>query len=134
MFHRLFPFYAGDLQIERSDFFQHSFCFLFFRKPSPCGREYSFPVIGFDFPVSFRLEIIDGFLSFDQQGECRCLYPPDREDVFTCPVFQGVGPRGIHAQQPVADRPSRSCRIKRIEIFRIKQFAESFPDSFLGQR
>ena len=104
----LFPLFGDDIghgKGEALDFLQEILSLLLALEPPLGYREGGVAVDGFQLPVRLGNKVLYLELPVDNQGQRRGLYPTDGEYLPVLPVFEGIKPGGIHAQQPVADGP-----------------------------
>ena len=77
-------------------------------------------VEGFKLPVWLRFEIVDFILAVDDEGKSRGLHPSDREDFtisgISTAILEAIEPRGIHSEQPVANRTAESGFVESLEL------------------
>ena len=97
------------------------------------GREDCIPVDRLQFPILLGYEMFDFLLSFHNQGQGRCLYPPDGKYLFVLSVFQGIESGGIHAQSPVADGPAQPGFVERLELRLVFQVCKTVADGLFRQ-
>ena len=64
------------------------------------GTEDDVTIGGFQLPIGFRFELLDGLLALYNEGEGRGLYPTDGEGLLALPlpVAQGVESGSIHTK------------------------------------
>ena len=111
-------------------FFFGSYFFIAFPDES---RKSRIPIIRFQFPVLFRLEVSNFQLTIDNQCQCRGLYTTDGKYLFILTVFNCVKTGRIHPQQPVPHCTGKSGFVQRLEIRLVFQLGKSFTNGFFGQ-
>ena len=73
-------------------------------------------------------------LPLDHQGKRRGLHTAYRKHSASQAVLDGVQPRGVQAEYPVADGAAQSGSIQRFQVFMLTEMGESILYRVVGQR
>ena len=85
-------------------------------------------------PVGLRLEVVNLFLSIDDERKGRGLYTSYGKHLTVLPVLQRIESSTVHAQQPVSDGAAQSCQVQRLIVGLVFQVLESLADGLVSHR
>ena len=95
-------------------------------------------VVGLEFPVRTRDEVLYLCLPFDDEGESRGLHTTHGQHlaVLARPtrVPYCIRARGVHAEQPVAYRAHQACFVQMLVFRLVFEFLKTVFDRLFGQR